>query len=100
MKPRRRDPQRSRRSGGGCSTAGHHNPVLGLCRFLLGVIILSLVLFVFFYFILGVWKIRSRFEKRGAHRNKKSLSSQVRGLGGSSSIHFQISEEKRRAQLG
>ncbi|KHN17727.1 hypothetical protein glysoja_005924 [Glycine soja] len=56
MKPRRRNPKRSRRNGGGGGggTGDHHSPVLGLCRFLLGVIVLSLVLFLFLYFILGL----------------------------------------------
>jgi len=54
MKPRRREPQRSRRSESGGNIGGHQNPVLGLCWFVLGVIFLSLVLFVFFYFILGI----------------------------------------------
>lgn len=54
MKPRRRESQRSRRSDSGGNSGDHQNPVLGLCRFVFGVIFLSLVLFVFFYFILGI----------------------------------------------
>ncbi|KAG2407453.1 Amidophosphoribosyltransferase protein [Vigna angularis] len=38
MKPRRREPQRSRRGDSGGNTGDHQNPVLGLCRFVLGVI--------------------------------------------------------------
>ncbi|KAL5149343.1 hypothetical protein HKD37_13G036188 [Glycine soja] len=41
MKPQRRDPKRPRSNvgGGGSGTGDHHSPVLGLCRFLIVVIV-------------------------------------------------------------
>ncbi|KAK7363311.1 hypothetical protein VNO77_05447 [Canavalia gladiata] len=45
QRPRRRGHQRQRNNGARSGTSSHHSMVFGLCRFLLGVILLSLALF-------------------------------------------------------
>lgn len=55
MKPRRPGRQRPRNNGDGGGGGGPNTPVVfGICRFLLGVTLSCLVLFIFFYFILGL----------------------------------------------
>ncbi|KAE9601586.1 hypothetical protein Lalb_Chr13g0299421 [Lupinus albus] len=54
MKPRRaarQRPSRNGNGGGGGSAGGRHSPVVGIFGFLLGIILLCLFLFTFFYFM-------------------------------------------------
>ncbi|QHO57543.1 uncharacterized protein DS421_3g83140 [Arachis hypogaea] len=60
MKPRRRGRKTGRNAGGGGGGGGsgnnsHHNfAVVGICRFVLVIVVFALALFFLFYVILGL----------------------------------------------